>query len=118
VPVDPTRDPMRSRPSSVEKIARPPCPLTIGRSFSFAVVCWALLHKLKFSTSDLEKYLSPQRLAMSTSTEKPVILPKEGIARVKSIMSGDTVILLGKPLDPSKPPPEVIFTFEALSAPR
>jgi staphylococcal nuclease domain-containing protein 1 len=49
---------------------------------------------------------------------KPVILPQQGEARVKSVLSGDTVILLGKPTAPNRPPPEVIFTFESLSAPR
>jgi staphylococcal nuclease domain-containing protein 1 len=56
---------------------------------------------------------------MSTILDnKPVILPQQGEARVKSVMSGDTVILLGKPTAPNRPPPEVIFTFESLSAPR
>jgi staphylococcal nuclease domain-containing protein 1 len=56
---------------------------------------------------------------MSVSLDnKPVILPQQGEARVKSVMSGDTVILLGKPTAPNRPPPEVIFTFESLSAPR
>jgi staphylococcal nuclease domain-containing protein 1 len=48
----------------------------------------------------------------------PVILPSQGVARVKSVMSGDTVVLLGKPAVPTQAPPEVIFTFESLSAPR
>lgn len=52
------------------------------------------------------------------ATSKPIILPKQGMARVKNVMSGDTVVLLGKPLTPNGPPPEVIFTLEALSAPR
>jgi staphylococcal nuclease domain-containing protein 1 len=56
---------------------------------------------------------------MSAAIEnKPIILPQEGVARVKSVMSGDTVILLGKAVAPHLPPPEVIFTFEGLSAPR
>jgi staphylococcal nuclease domain-containing protein 1 len=55
---------------------------------------------------------------MSVADNKPVILPQEGVARVKSVMSGDTVVLLGKPVAPNRPPPEVIFTFESLSAPR
>jgi staphylococcal nuclease domain-containing protein 1 len=56
---------------------------------------------------------------MSTTAEnKPVILPQEGVAKVKSVLSGDTVVLLGKPLAPNLPPPEVLFTLESLSAPR
>jgi len=51
-----------------------------------------------------------------TSTA-PIILPKQGMARVKNVLSGDTVVLLGKPVNPSQPPPEVVFTFESLSAP-
>lgn len=54
---------------------------------------------------------------MATPTP-PIILPATGVARVKSVLSGDTVILLGKPVAPDKPQPEVIFTFEAVNAPR
>ena len=54
---------------------------------------------------------------MATSTP-PIILPATGVARVKSVLSGDTVILLGKPGAPNQPQPEVIFTFEAVNAPR
>jgi len=54
----------------------------------------------------------------TASSSHPVILPKQGMARVKSVLSGDTVILLGKPANPQGPPPEVLFTFEGLSAPR
>ena len=48
----------------------------------------------------------------------PIILPKTGSARVKSVLSGDTVVLLGKAASPNVAPPEVLFTLEALSAPR
>lgn len=48
----------------------------------------------------------------------PTVLPKQGLARVKNVMSGDTVVLVGKGTDPNAPPPEVIFTLEAVSAPR
>jgi staphylococcal nuclease domain-containing protein 1 len=51
-------------------------------------------------------------------SSKPIILPKTGVARVKSVMSGDTVILLGKAPGPNSPPPEVIFTFESMTSPR
>ena len=56
-------------------------------------------------------------MATSSSTS-PVILPATGVARVKSVWSGDTVILLGKPVQPNLPPPEVVFTFESVNAPR
>ena len=46
------------------------------------------------------------------------ILPSHGVARVKSILSGDTVILLGKATTPDGRSPEVVFTFEKVSAPR
>ena len=49
----------------------------------------------------------------------PTILPPRGMARVKNVMSGDTVVLLGsKPSTPGGPPPEVMFTMEQVSAPR
>lgn len=48
----------------------------------------------------------------------PVILPATGVARVKSVWSGDTVILLGRAVQPDRPPPEVVFTFESVNAPR
>lgn len=52
------------------------------------------------------------------TSSKPIILPKTGVAKVKSVMSGDTVILLGKAPGPNLPPPEVIFTFESMTSPR
>ena len=48
----------------------------------------------------------------------PIILPSRGVARVKSVLSGDTVILLGKASTPNGKAPEVIFTLENISAPR
>lgn len=48
----------------------------------------------------------------------PVILPSRGVARVKNVLSGDTVILLGKASTPNGKAPEVIFTLENISAPR
>ena len=48
----------------------------------------------------------------------PIILPSRGVARVKSVLSGDTVILLGKAQTPNGKAPEVIFTLENISAPR
>jgi staphylococcal nuclease domain-containing protein 1 len=52
------------------------------------------------------------------ATARPPILPSRGVARVKSVLSGDTVILLGKAASPDARPPEVTFTFEKVSAPR
>eukprot|EP00536_Pseudo-nitzschia_multiseries_P013298 jgi/Psemu1/211191/e_gw1.558.31.1 len=49
---------------------------------------------------------------------RPIILPSRGVARVKSVLSGDTVILLGKASGPNGKAPEVIFTLENISAPR
>ena len=48
----------------------------------------------------------------------PIILPSRGVARVKNVLSGDTVILLGKASTPNGKAPEVIFTLENISAPR
>jgi staphylococcal nuclease domain-containing protein 1 len=56
---------------------------------------------------------------MSASADnKPVLLPQKGTARVKSVMSGDTVILWGKASAPNQPPPQVQFTLEGLMSPR
>jgi len=49
---------------------------------------------------------------------KPVLLPQKGTARVKNVMSGDTVVLWGKAPAPGLPPPQVQFTLEGLMAPR
>lgn len=62
--------------------------------------------------------VSAASVPVPTNTASPVILPATGTARVKSVLSGDTVILLGKAPNPQAPPPEVLFTFESLSAPR
>lgn len=49
---------------------------------------------------------------------RPAILPARGAARVKQVLSGDTVILLGKAPTPNARAPEVVFTLENVSAPR
>ena len=49
---------------------------------------------------------------------RPTILPTRGVARVKNVLSGDTVILLGKATTPDGKAPEVIFTLENIIAPR
>jgi len=46
------------------------------------------------------------------------VLPSHGNATVKSVLSGDTVVLTGKPPSPGAKPPVVIFTFERVTAPR
>ena len=51
-----------------------------------------------------------------SSTVRP-LLPPRGVARVKNVLSGDTVVLLGKAA-PGQPAPEVTFTFERVTAPR
>ena len=56
------------------------------------------------------------------TTEAPArssapLLPQRGVARVKNVLSGDTVVLLGKAA-PGQPAPEVVFTFERVTAPR
>lgn len=58
---------------------------------------------------------------MTTPAPAPAmrpILPSRGVARVKNVLSGDTVILLGKAATPNGRSPEVVFTFEKVSAPR
>lgn len=55
---------------------------------------------------------------MSTAAASPpVILPKTGTARVQSVLSGDTVVLLGRPTGPNKVAPQVVFTFSSVMAP-
>lgn len=46
------------------------------------------------------------------------VLPSRGAAKVKSVLSGDTVVLLGRATTPGGKPPEVVFTFERVTAPR
>jgi hypothetical protein len=53
-----------------------------------------------------------------SSAAAPLRLPPKGTARVKSVLSGDTVILLGRSTAPHLPPPEVLFTLEGILAPR
>ena len=49
---------------------------------------------------------------------RPAVLPSHGIATVKSVLSGDTVVLTGRPAAPGQKAPLVIFTFERVTAPR
>eukprot|EP00559_Dactyliosolen_fragilissimus_P001205 CAMPEP_0184865336 /NCGR_PEP_ID=MMETSP0580-20130426/17746_1 /TAXON_ID=1118495 /ORGANISM="Dactyliosolen fragilissimus" /LENGTH=944 /DNA_ID=CAMNT_0027364493 /DNA_START=76 /DNA_END=2910 /DNA_ORIENTATION=+ len=46
------------------------------------------------------------------------ILPSVGFATVKSVLSGDTVVLTGKPTTKGGKAPQVIFTFERVTSPR
>lgn len=46
------------------------------------------------------------------------ILPNRGTAKIKSVLSGDTVILLGRAAVAGGTAPEVTFTFERVTAPR
>lgn len=46
------------------------------------------------------------------------ILPAHGTAKVKSVLSGDTVVLRGQSSVAGKKAPEVTFTFERVTAPR
>lgn len=47
----------------------------------------------------------------------PTILPARGNARVKNVLSGDTVILMGRGQGNASAP-EVVFTLEGVAAPR
>jgi len=60
----------------------------------------------------------PTTTTAAAEPRRPVILPSRGLARVKSVLSGDTVILLGKASGPNEKAPEVVFTLENISAPR
>ena len=53
----------------------------------------------------------------SSSSLSPTILPKTGFAKVQSVLSGDTVVLLGKATQPNQPAPQVLFTLSSVSAP-
>lgn len=53
----------------------------------------------------------------SNGNTKSLTLPATGFAKVKSVLSGDTVVLWGKPLAANQLPPEVLFTLQ-VSAPR
>lgn len=44
-------------------------------------------------------------------------VPKQGIARVKTVLSGDTVVLVGNPTGPNRPAPEILFSLQAITAP-
>uniref|UniRef100_A0A7S2UEN5 TNase-like domain-containing protein n=1 Tax=Attheya septentrionalis TaxID=420275 RepID=A0A7S2UEN5_9STRA len=48
----------------------------------------------------------------------PAILPERGVAKVKSVLSGDTVVLIGRAVTPQAKAPEIVFTLERITAPR
>ena len=60
----------------------------------------------------------PITMSAPAASSKPVLLPQTGTARVKNVMSGDTVILWGKASAPHLPPPQVQFTLDGLMSPR
>ncbi len=66
----------------------------------------------------------PATTTPATSQAVPVpaprrpVLPSRGVATVKSVLSGDTVVLTGRPMAPGQKAPVVIFTFERVTAPR
>jgi hypothetical protein len=73
----------------------------------------------------ISHYHTYQNTKMTTvSTSIPVanpmrtVLPSHGLATVKSVLSGDTVILTGRPTTTGQKAPVVIFTFERVTAPR
>lgn len=61
--------------------------------------------------------MSSDRSAPSSPGSSRPLLPQRGVARVKNVLSGDTAVLLGKAA-PGQPAPEVVFTFERVTAPR
>lgn len=70
------------------------------------------------------EYLPKKKETMATTTAAtaaspaPLVLPSRGVARVKNVLSGDTVILLGKASSSNGKAPEVLFTLDNISAPR
>ena len=57
-------------------------------------------------------------VAATPSTQLRPVLPSRGVAIVKSCLSGDTVVLQGKPTTPGGKSQAVTFTLEKISAPR
>jgi len=57
-------------------------------------------------------------LAPVSSTPLRPVLPSRGVATVKSCLSGDTVVLQGKPTTPGSKSQAVVFTLERITAPR
>lgn len=57
-------------------------------------------------------------VAAAPAVPRATVLPARGVARVKNVLSGDTVILLGKATTPKSKPPEVVFTLGSITAPR
>lgn len=73
---------------------------------------------LLFIIPNFSTTMSAPAPAPAPAATKPVLLPQKGTARVKNVMSGDTVVLWGKAPAPNVPPPQVQFTLEGLMAPR
>lgn len=53
-----------------------------------------------------------------TEVQRRPVLPSRGFATVRSVLSGDTVVLTGRPSAPGQKAPVIIFTFERVTAPR
>lgn len=62
-----------------------------------------------FSTAQTFKNATMTSVPVASAPMRPV-LPSHGIARVKNVLSGDTVVLVGKAVDGKAP--EIVFTFE------
>ena len=69
--------------------------------------------------------LISKKITMSSTVPVPAasnpmrpVLPSSGVAVVKSVLSGDTVVLLGRATQAGAHAPEVVFTFERVTAPR
>jgi len=59
----------------------------------------------------------PRRIARPTVIASNM-LPPRGVATIKSVLSGDTVILLGSAASPNSIPKVVTFTLERITSPR
>lgn len=59
-----------------------------------------------------------QSVVASAPIQLRPVLPNRGIATVKSCLSGDTVVLQGKPMTPGGKSQAVVFTLEKITAPR
>lgn len=62
-----------------------------------------------------QSFIKPSTVTPAVQSN-PNELPESGIAIAKSVLSGDTIILRGKPLN--GPPPEIIFTLSSINVPR
>jgi staphylococcal nuclease domain-containing protein 1 len=63
-------------------------------------------------------YKHLRAMTTTTTAARPPILPARGMATVKSVLSGDTVVLTGRATAPGQRAASVIFTLERITAPR